>query len=151
MARTATDDLDLLATRLRLGIPLVGFDGRAIPLRHADGSEVEIVDAARRLLESGADLLPPGEADGYLERAIGRARGVEASSIIAGDDTALAVAKVTAVLVSAAIRAAVLARAAHASPGDLNHATLAWYEIHDRRRQDLLTATDGLLGERLTA
>jgi hypothetical protein len=151
MARTATDDLDLLATRLRLGIPLEGFDGRPIPLRHPDGEEVDPVEAARQLLDSAAALLPPVESVPFVERALGRARDIDAACLIGGESAALATARVAGVLVSAAVRASILARAAHASPADLNRATLAWYEVHDQHHRQLRDANALLEATRLTA
>ena len=151
MARTATDDLDLLATRLRLGIPLTGFDGRAIPLRHRDGTELDAIEAAQELLESGARLLSPEEGDTFIDAALDRAYRIEASAIMAGDPSAVVVARITGVLVSAAIRATVLAQAVDASPTDSNRATLAWYEVHDHRRRELLRASAAEDGTRLSA
>lgn len=151
MARTAEDDLDLLATRLRLGIPLEGFDGRPIPLRHPDGREVDPIEAAQALLESSAGLLCVADRDDYLEYAIWRARAAEAASIVAGESTAIAAAKATAVLVCAAIRASVLSKASHASPTDLNRATLAWYDVQDERRRQLIEAHAVVEAPRLTA
>lgn len=152
MARLAPDDLDLFATRLRLALPLEGFDGRPIPLRHPDGTEVEPVEAALMLLTSGAGLLPGDEGSpGYLDRMIERAYAVEAASIMAADSAATTVAKVVAVLVSGAIRATVLARQADASPSDLNRATLAWYEVHMQRHRQLLDASEMPDGSRLSA
>ena len=151
MAHLATDDLELLATRFRLGIPLAGFDGRAIPLRDPDGIEVHVLDAAYELLESGAALLPDAEGESILVRAAARARAVEDTAIREGQGGSVAIAKSAAVLVSAAVRAAVSARAALASPTELNGATLAWYQIHDRRRRDLIAASDAIHADRLSA
>jgi hypothetical protein len=142
MARLATDDLDLLATRFRLGIPLQGFDGREIPLRHPDGRELDPIEAAESLLASAAGLLPADQGEAFVDATIARAHRMEANAIIGGEPTAVAVARVTGVLVSAAVRASVLAEADLASPTDLNRATLAWYEVHDRRRRRLLAAAD---------
>ena len=44
------------------------------------------------------------------------------------------------VFVSAAVRASVIARASHASPSDINRATLSWYEVSQLRRRELLDA-----------
>ena len=57
MLPDATDDLQLLAERLRLGLPLRGFDGREIPLRTVSGDCVDAIEAANALLLSGASLL----------------------------------------------------------------------------------------------
>ena len=149
MDRTAPDDLDLLVTRLRLGIPLEGFDHRPIPLRHPDGREVAPREAAQALLESAAGLLGPESAE-YLESVIWRACAVETDALVAGESPATAAAKATAVLVSAAVRASVQAKAASASPTVLNQATLAWYQVHSDRRRQLLDAYANL-GDRLTA
>lgn len=150
MARTSDDDLDLLAIRLRLGIPLEGFDGRPIPLRHPDGREVDPMEAAQALLESGAEALG-ADGDDYIEYAIWRARSVEAEAIVAGQPSTVAEAKATAVLVSAAIRASVLARSSLASPTELNRATLAWYEVHDERLRRILGAAEAVETARLSA
>lgn len=152
MARLAPDDLDLLATRLRLGIPLEGFDGRPIPLRHLDHSEVEPVEAALILLASGAELLPGDDgSSGYVARMIERAYAVEAASIMASEAPATTAAKVVAVLVSGAVRATVLARHADASPSDLNRATLAWYDVQTLRHRQMLDASEMTDEARLTA
>ena len=50
---TADDDLTLLAARLKLGLPLQGFDGRDIPLRAASGECLAPIDAAEALLLVG--------------------------------------------------------------------------------------------------
>jgi len=136
-----SDDLTLLADRLRLGLPLRGFDGREIPLYDADGHEVDPIDAAHDLLMSGASLLRPEEAEPFIDLAIARAQAVEAASMSNGDSTAMVAAKVTAVLVSAAVRASVLARGRDCSPSALNRATLSWYEVQELRRRDLLEAS----------
>ncbi len=151
MARTATDDLDLLTTRLRLGIPLDGFDGRPIPLRHPDGRRVDAIEAARALMDSAAGLLSTRESIAFVERTLGRASDVEAASIMAGEPSSMRIARVAGVLVSAAVRASVQARSDYASPSDLNRATLAWFEVHDLRHRQLLEANDLLEATRLTA
>ena len=149
MDRTAPDDLDLLVTRLRLGIPLEGFDHQPIPLRHPDGGEVAPQEAAQALLESAAGLLGP-DRDDYLESVIWRARAVEMDALVAGESPAIAAAKATSVLVSAAVRASVQATTVAASPTVLNQATLAWYQVHSDRRRHLLDAY-AHLDDRLTA
>jgi len=141
MYRAASDDTTLLADRLRLGLPLSGFDGREIPLYDLSGGETDPIDAAHALLLSGASLLPADEADLFVAVAIARAEGVEAASFVAGDTPAMVAAKVTAVLVSAAVRATVIARGRDISPSALNRATLSWYQVHDMRRRELLDAT----------
>jgi hypothetical protein len=143
MPRLTPDDdtLTLLADRLRLGLPLRGFDGREIPLYDLTGREVEPIDAAHALLMSGASLLPPDESDAYIDLAIARAQGVEVASFAAGDTPAMVAAKVTAVLVSAAVRATVIARGRDISPTALNQATLSWYQVQDLRRRELLEAS----------
>lgn len=143
MPRLTPDDdtLTLLADRLRLGLPLRGFDGREIPLYDLTGREVEPIDAAHALLMSGASLLPSDESDTYIDLAIARAQGVEVASFAAGDTPAMVAAKVTAVLVSAAVRATVIARGRDISPTALNQATLSWYQVQDLRRRELLEAS----------
>ena len=60
--------------------------------------------------------------------------------ILAGDPPTVITAKVTAVLVSAAVRATVLARGPDVSPSALNRATLSWYEMSHLRRRERLDA-----------
>ena len=55
-----------------------------------------------------------------------------------GDSPSVIAAKVTAVLVSAAVRASVLARGNDKSPSAINRATLSWYEMSHLRRRELL-------------
>ena len=57
---------------------------------------------------------------------------------MAGDSPEVIVAKVTAVLVSAAVRASVIARGPDVSPSAINRATLSWYEMSHLRRRELL-------------
>ena len=59
---------------------------------------------------------------------------------LAGDPPTVIAAKVTAVLVSAAVRASVIARGPDISPSALNRATLSWYEMSQLRRRELLDA-----------
>ena len=136
----ALDDLPLLAERLRLGLPLRGFDGRDIPLRTPAGDCLDATDAAHALLRSGASLLSAEYADAYVFAAIARAGAVEAAADLAGESPSVITAKVTAVLVSAAIRASVLARGPDVSPSAMNRATLSWYEMSQLRRRELLDA-----------
>lgn len=150
MAHIADDDLDNLATRLRLGIPLTGFDGMAIPLCHPDGREVDPMEAALLLLRSSVASLGT-DGDDYLECALWRARAIEAEAIVAGETSAIATAKATAVLVCAAVRAAVLTDTCTASPSDLNRATLTWYQVHDEQRRRLLDAHASFEDPRLSA
>jgi hypothetical protein len=145
------DDLTLITDRLQLGLPLRGFDGRDIPLYDTDGAELDPIDAAHALLMSGASLLPPDESDAFIDLAIARAQGVEAASFAAGDSPALVAAKVTAVLVSAAVRATVIARGRDISPSALNRATLSWYEMQELRRRELIEASLAAEGRSLSA
>lgn len=135
---TAPDDLPLIAERLRLGLPLRGFDGREIPLRTCTGEDLCATEAAHALLLSGASLLPTDYAEAFVFQALARARQIEAAACMAGESPSVIAAKVTAVLVSAAVRASVIARGPHASPSDLNRATLSWYEMSHLRRRELL-------------
>ena len=146
-----TDELTLLADRLRLGLPLHGFDGRDIPLYDLTGAELDPIDAAYELLLSGASLLADADADVYVDDAMERARHIEIDALTAGDSTALVAAKVTAVLVSAAVRATVIAAGRDTSPSALNRATRSWYEVHDLRRRELLQTTRQLERGWLTA
>ena len=151
MDRQHAEHLYLLADRLRLGLPLRGFDGRDIPLYDPSGDETDPIDAAHSLLLSGASLLPADESDVFVDLAIARAQGVEAASLAAGDSAAMVAAKVTAVLVSAAVRATVMARGRDCSPSAINRATMSWYEVHDLRRRELLDAGANAGDSRLSA
>ncbi len=117
---TAPDDLPLIAERLRLGLPLRGFDGRDIPLRHTDGANLAATEAAHALLLSGASLLSAEYADAFVFAALARAGKVETAACMAGDPPSIIAAKVTAVLVSAAVRASVIARGHDVSPSAIN-------------------------------
>ncbi|OGO53901.1 MAG: hypothetical protein A2Z32_02760 [Chloroflexi bacterium RBG_16_69_14] len=135
---TASNDLSLIAERLRLGLPLRGFDGREIPLRTMDGETLAATEAAHTLLLSGASLLTPDYADAFVFAALTRAGEIEAAACLAGDSPNVIAAKVTAVLVSAAVRASVIARGPDISPSAINRATLSWYELSHLRRRELL-------------
>ena len=140
MPPDATDDLQLLAERLRLGLPLRGFDGREIPLRTITGECLDAVEAANSLLLSGASLLSADYADAYVMAVLARAGAIESAAYLAGDPQTVIAAKVTAVLVSAAVRASVIARGPDVSPSAMNRATLSWYEMSQLRRRELLDA-----------
>jgi hypothetical protein len=137
---TVSEDLTLIAERLRLGLPLRGFDGRDIPLRDPDGDLLGATEAAHALLLSGAGLLDAEFADAYVFAALARAGEVEAAACMAGEAPNVVAAKVTAVLVSAAVRASVIARGPDTSPSAMNRATLSWYEMSHLRRRELLEA-----------
>jgi len=134
----ASDDLPLLAERLRLGLPLRGFDGREIPLRTDLGDSLCATEAAHALLLSGASLLSAAYADVFVLEALARAGRIEAAARLAGESPTVIAAKVTAVLVSAAVRASVIARGPDVSPSAMNRATLSWYELSHLRRRELL-------------
>lgn len=151
MLRATSDDLYLLDQRLRLGIPLTGFDGCAIPLRDPVGGEVDPIDAAHTLLRSVVGLLPVDALEAYVDHTVDRAKQIEAAAVIAGDSPDIVTAKVTGVLVSAAVRASMMATAASASPSDLNRATLSWYRIHELLRRQLLDASAVASDRRLSA
>jgi hypothetical protein len=136
----ASDDLPLIAERLRLGLPLCGFDGREIPLRDSDGELLGATEAAHALLLSAASLLEREYGDAFVFAALARAGDVEAAATMAGEPHTVIAAKVTAVLVSAAVRASVIARGPDTSPSALNRATLSWYEMSRLRRRELLDA-----------
>jgi hypothetical protein len=139
-ATDPTDDLPLIAERLRLGLPLRGFDGREIPLRTPAGDCLSATEAAHLLLLSGASLLSKDYADPFVFAALARAGDIETRAIAEGNEPPVVVAKVTAVLVSAAVRASVLARGSDVSPSAINRATLSWYEMSHLRRRELLMA-----------
>jgi hypothetical protein len=147
----AHDDLTLIAERLRLGLPLRGFDGREIPLRDADGELVGATEAAHTLLVSGASLLDRDFGDAFVFAALARAGDVEAAATMAGEAQTVIAAKVTAVLVSAAVRASVIARGPDTSPSAINRATLSWYEMSHLRRRELLQAGWSRVDELRTA
>ena len=151
MFLTPDDDLTLLAARLKLGLPLRGFDGREIPLRCESGEYLSPIEAAHALLRSGASLLSADEAETYVATVADRAATIEAAAYAAGESPAIVVARVTAVLVSGAVRASVLARRSDACPGDLNRATLSWYERSELRRRELLDAEQGSARAQLSA
>lgn len=130
MLHAAPDDLPLLAERLRFGIPLVGLDGRMIPLRDRFGQPVPPIQAARALLDSGASLLDPAEASGFVADTLARAREIETAACLEGVDGFGITARVAAVLVSAAVRARAIARQRDVSPSEINRATLSWYQLH---------------------
>jgi hypothetical protein len=146
-----TDDLHLLADRLRLGLPLHGFDGREIPLRDRFGAPVDPIDAARALLASAASLLSADYADIFLEAAIERARDVEAAAWVEGATPSAVAVRVSAVLVSAAVRAGVIARGDDVSPSAINRAVLSWYQLSDLRRRELINGTYATEVERWSA
>jgi len=133
----ADDDLNLLAERLRLGVPLTGLDGRSIPLRDCFGQPIAPIDAARELLESGASLLEPDDASEFLADTLARAREIENAACLDGADAFGITARVAAVFVSAAVRARVIAAHRDVSPGEINRATLSWYQLHQLQRKAL--------------
>jgi hypothetical protein len=151
MYPTAVDDLSLLAARLKLGLPLRGFDGREIPLRSESGTCLGPIDAANALLRSATSLLPADEADAYLASVCERAQAIEAAACVAGEPPAVVAARVTAVLVSGAVRASVLVRGHDISPSAMNRATLSWYQVSDLRRRELLDAETAADLEQLSA
>lgn len=151
MHHDANDDFRLLADRLRLGIPLHGFDGREIPLRDRFGRPIASLQCARELLDSGVALLDPADASEFTADTLARARDVEAAACQEGVDGSGLTARVAAVFVSAAVRASVIAREAYASPSVINRATLSWYEMSQLRRRELLDAALAPQGTRLYA
>lgn len=151
MHHDAYDDLQLLADRLRLGIPLRGFDGREIPLRDRFGRPIDPIQGARELLDSGAALLGPADAAVFTDDTLARAREVEAAACLEGADESGVTARLAAVFVSAAVRASVIARECHASPSVINRATLSWYELSQLRRRELLDADLAARATRLYA
>jgi len=132
------DDIALLAARLKLGLPLRGFDGREIPLRSVEGECLGPIDAAQALLRSAASLLPAAEADAFIATVCERAEAIETAACMNGESPAVVAARVTGVLVSGAVRASVLARGHDVSPSAINRATLSWYQVSDLRRRELL-------------
>ncbi len=138
MDRDDYDDVPLLYERLRLGLPMRGFDGREIPLRDAAGDRLCAIDAAQSLLRSGASLLSTEYATAFIAAALDRAGQVEIGARRAGESAEVITAKVTAVLVSAAVRASVIARGPDVSPSAINRATLSWYELNRLRRHELV-------------
>jgi hypothetical protein len=151
MPEPLDDDLTLIAERLRLGLPLRGFDGRDIPLRDFDGELLGATEAAHALLLSGASLLDREFGEAFVFAALARAGDVEAAATMAGEPPSVIAAKVTAVLVSAAVRASVIARGPDSSPSAINRATLSWYELSHLRRRELLEVGWARLDERRSA
>jgi hypothetical protein len=133
-----TDDLLILAERFQLGIPLLGMDGRPIPLRDPDGQPYNPVEAALLLVESAVGELPADVAETFVETTIDRAIEVEDAGIAAGLFGLALDRRITGVFVSAAVRADLLGRFGDVSPSDLNRATLDWYQVHHVRRAALL-------------
>jgi hypothetical protein len=85
--------------------------------------------------------LRPDHADAFVAAALERVARVECAATEAGDAPAIVAAKVTAVLVSAAVRASVIARGVDISPTAINQATLSWYELSRLRRRELILAS----------
>ena len=134
----ATDDLPLLAERLRLGLPLRGFDGREIPLRTARASiSARPRRPTRCSCRARACSRPSTPMPSSVPHSPGPATSRPPPAWRAIRPTVIA-AKVTAVLVSAAVRASVIARGPDVSPSAINRATLSWYEISHLRRRELL-------------
>ncbi len=150
-ATDVTDDLPLIAERLRLGLPLCGFDGREIPLRTPAGDCLNATEAAHLLLLSAARLLSVDYGDQFVFAALARAGEIETKARSAGDSPDVVVAKVTGVLVSAAVRASVIARGPDVSPSAINRATLSWYEMSHLRRRELLMSCASQSGQRRSA
>jgi hypothetical protein len=121
------DDRRLIADRLRLGIPIHGFDGRVIPLRTDEG-EVSLIGAAYEVLESALALHDEEIAHELMDAALSRAWAVEAAALADGIPTEGTHRRLVAVLVSAAVRANVLAAGREVDPSAVNRATLAWFE-----------------------
>jgi hypothetical protein len=136
-----SDDVLILAERFQLGIPLLGMDGRTIPLRDAMGRPYGPIEAALLLVESALDLMDPDVADAFLDDTIDRAIAVEDAAIGAGFRGLDLDKRITGVFVSAAVRADLIARQGAASPSDLNRATLGWYQVQHLRRATLLAAS----------
>ncbi len=151
MPHDAHDDLHLLADRLRLGVPMRGFDGREIPLRDASGAPIAPVQAARQLLASGVALLPSDHGAEFMDDTLARARDVEKTACQDGVDAFGITARVAAVLVSAAVRASLIARQCNVSPSEINRATLSWYEMSQLQRRTLLDAEIAAVDTRLYA
>ena len=151
MSFQTSEDVRLLAERLRLGIPLNGLDGRDIPLRDQRGRPFEPIAAALMLLESAVSGLPPDIAYETCGDAIERATAIDTDAALDGLDDDTRQARVVGVLVSAAVRASLAARGGTLSPSDLNRATLGWYHEHQARRSQLLAGDGDLAGGRLSA
>jgi hypothetical protein len=135
-------DLEILAERFQLGIPLLGLDGRPIPLRDGGGRPYEPIEAAILLVESAISGLPADLAETYLDTIIERAIQVEDDGIAAGIAGLALDRRITGVFVSAAVRADLIGRYGEVSPSDLNRATLDWYQVHHVRRAALLAGID---------
>jgi hypothetical protein len=134
------DDLRLLAERLRLGLPLQGFDSCDIPLRYRSGIALGPVEAALLLLLSATRLMR-ADADMVTSEALAHAEATEAAAHRAGDPPRMVAEKTSRVLVRAAVRASLLARGRDARPDTVDQATLSWYQVSDLRRRELLDCT----------
>ena len=116
-------------------------------LRDWLGRPYTAVEAALVLLASGVSHLAPDEAHATIEAALDRATAIEATSAEDATTAREVQARITGVLVSAAVRAAVTARLGAPSPSDLNRATLSWLEFNRLRGQQLLAGLDTSVGE----
>ena len=145
------DDLQLLDDRLRLGLPLRGFDGRDIPLRYSSGLALGPIEAAILLMLSATRLHPAKHSDGCALDALARAAAIQHAARGSGDPPQTVVEKTTNVLVEAAVRASVVARRHDAGPEALHRATLSWYQLSDLRRRALLARTRLASGGQLSA
>ncbi len=143
MHQDPPDDILILAERLRLGIPLRGMDGRDIPVCDGAGRSYAPIEAALMLLRSSLAGMADDDADAYLDEAVERAILVEDAAVAAGIHGGELDARITGVLVSAAVRADLIARQGVASPSELNRATLAWYQLNHLRRASLLSPRQG--------
>ena len=142
MHPAASDDLPLLAERLRLGLPLRGFDGREIPLRTDPGDSLAQPRQPTRSCFRGRASSRRSTPTHSCSRRSPAPVAIEAAARLAGEPPNVIAAKVTAVLVSAAVRASVIARGPDVSPSAMNRATLSWYELSHLRRRELLDAGD---------
>ena len=138
----AHDDLHLLADRLRLGVPLHGFDGREIPLRDAFGAPVAAAPGGPRAARLGRRLLlDPDQATEFMDDTLARAREVETAGVHGRRSTGSGSPPGSPRSWSApSVRASLLSQSRHVSPSEINRATLSWYEMSQLQRRPLLDA-----------
>ncbi len=135
----APEDLDVLALRLALGLPLRGFDGRDIPLRYRSGHIVEPIEAAVLLMISGASLLPGERAAMFTRQSLILAEAAESAARLIGDTT-LVVERTTHALVARAICARVIAAGRRDDEQTLTQAISSWYDVSNWHRAELVRA-----------
>jgi hypothetical protein len=142
--------LPLLAERLRLGVPLQGFDGDDIPLHYGSGTDVGLIEAAILLLLSATSALQDEYADQFVAATIAEVDAVEREAVASGMDQASIVETVVAILVRAALRADLVGAGHDVDAPTIENAARSWYSLNSIRRQ-ILVAGQSTSGGRLLA